>query len=63
MWKSPGTPRALAEWESQVTEALLFLDLRRQGLKDGEAKKAAAQAGPVHFCGALVSVFVDLGSV
>ena len=48
MWKSPGTPRALAEWESQVTEALLFLDLQRQRLEDGEATKAAAQAGPVH---------------
>jgi hypothetical protein len=32
----------LLEWKSQVTEALLFLDLQqRQGLEGGEAAKAA----------------------
>jgi hypothetical protein len=41
MWRSPGAAKkGLAEWESQVTSALLFLDLQRQGLKGGEATKA-----------------------
>jgi hypothetical protein len=42
MWRAPGAAKkGLAEWESQGTAALLFLDLQRQGLKGGEATKAA----------------------